>query len=91
MKTETTSLTEGSKRVDDNQEIDTIGILEVFDVESEEELNALTTSNSITVRKIDESAGIERIETGNKRFTVTYKNTVNKLKTDVAVSNPANG
>ena len=49
MKTETTSLTEGSKRVDDNQEIDTIGILEVFDVESEEELNALTTSNSITV------------------------------------------
>ena len=91
MKAENASLAEGDKRTDDNQETDTIGILEVYDVESEEELNALTTSNSITVRKIDESAGIERIETGNKQFTVTYKNTVNKLKTDVAVSNPANG
>ena len=91
MKAENTSLTEGDKRTDDNQETDTIGILELYDIESEEELNTVIASDSISVRKIDESAGIERIETGNKQFTVTYKNTVNKLKPDVAVSNPANG
>ena len=46
MKAENASLTEGDKRTDDNQETDTIGILEVFDVESEEELDAVIAGDS---------------------------------------------